>query len=84
MICSYFEGGDYMFLTKKSFRKILILVICYFSLGSIFIFASILFNSMKWYTKSRHPPKILWTTFLIKVTLELKMENAFLYNRQED
>lgn len=35
-----------MFLTKKGFRKILILVICYFSLGSIFVFASILFNSI--------------------------------------
>lgn len=35
-----------MFLTKKSFRKILIMAICYFLLGSISIVLWALFNSM--------------------------------------
>ena len=35
-----------MFLTKKSFRKILIMAICYFLLGSISIFLWFVFNSM--------------------------------------
>ncbi|MBQ6825081.1 MAG: hypothetical protein IJP34_00285 [Clostridia bacterium] len=35
-----------MFLTKKSFRKILIMAICFSLLGSIFIAFSILFNIM--------------------------------------
>ena len=35
-----------MYLTKKSFRKILIMAICYFALGSISIILSLLFNSI--------------------------------------
>ena len=35
-----------MFLTKKSFRKILIMVICYFLLGSIFVALWAVFNIM--------------------------------------
>ena len=39
-------GGDDMFLTKKSVRKILIMAICYFILGSIAIFLWFVFNNM--------------------------------------
>ena len=39
-------GGDDMFLTKKSVRKILIMAICYFILGSIAIFLWSVFNNM--------------------------------------
>lgn len=35
-----------MFLTKKSFRKLLIMAICYFLLGSIFIALWFVFNNM--------------------------------------
>ena len=39
-------GGDEMFLTKKGFRKILFIAIGYFSLGSICIIFSVLFNNI--------------------------------------
>ena len=39
-------GGDYMFLTKKGFRKILIMAICYCILASIAIFLWAFLNSM--------------------------------------
>ena len=39
-------GGDDMLLTKKGFRKILIMAICYFILASIDIFLWAVFNSM--------------------------------------
>jgi len=42
----HLKVGDFMFLTKKSFRKILIMAICYFILASIAIFLWAVFNSM--------------------------------------
>lgn len=38
--------GDDMFLTKKGFRKIVIMAICYFIIGSICIITAMLFSDM--------------------------------------